>query len=305
MLFGRFKLVDMTERSIFIPALDGYRLAATLFPPAAADNGIVVQINAATGVRREYYHAYARFLASRGFHVVTYNYRGIGDSRDIGWHGAEPSLQDWGEQDLAGVIEWINREYPRHRLVCVGHSGGGQWMGLARNNARVQGQLAISSQSGYWRHFRSRDWPRLLFTWYLLIPLVTRLLGRFPGRLIGSEDLPRGVALNWARWCRNRHYISDRRGNPIREHYHHYRGRLRFYVIDDDRFFAPADAVRALAGYYKNADVQILHVAPADYGVAQIGHFGFFRAGMPAQAWQETADWLREASQPGALQRTG
>jgi predicted alpha/beta hydrolase len=293
------------ERSVFIPALDGYRLAATLFPPTAPDNGIVVQINGATGVRREYYHEYARFLAGRGFHVVTYNYRGIGDSGDIGWHGGEPTLLDWGEKDLAGVIDWIAREFPRHRLVCVGHSGGGQWLGLARNNGRVQAQLAIASQSGYWGHFRPRDWPRLLFIWYLLVPLATRLLGRFPGRLIGSEDLPRGVALEWARWCRNPHYISDRRGRPLREHFHGYRGRLRFYVIDDDRFFAPANAVRALAGFYANADVQILHVTPADFGVAAIGHFGFFRAGMPVPAWQQTADWLWAAAQPDALQRAG
>ncbi|MGH8562350.1 MAG: alpha/beta fold hydrolase, partial [Nevskiales bacterium] len=162
--------MTITERSLSIPALDGYRLAATLFLPTTADNGIVAQINGATGVRREYYRAYAGFLASRGFHVVTYNCRGIGDSRDIGWHGAEPTMRHWGEQDLAGVIEWAAREFPRHRLVCVGHSGGGQWLGLARNNARVQAQLAISAQSGYWRHYRVRDWPRLLFTWYLLMP---------------------------------------------------------------------------------------------------------------------------------------
>jgi predicted alpha/beta hydrolase len=295
----------MTERSISIPALDGYRLAASLFPPTAADNGVVVQINGATGVRRDYYRAYARFLASRGFHVVTYNYRGIGDSRDIGWRGGAATMQDWGEQDIAGVIGWCTHEYPGHRLVCVGHSGGGQWLGLARNNACVRAQLAISSQSGYWRHYRLRDWPRLLFIWYVLVPLAARLLGRFPGRLTGSEDLPKDVALNWARWCRNPHYVSDRRGRALREHFHAYRGRLRFYVIDDDRFFAPADAVRALAGYYENADVQILHVAPADYGLAEIGHFGFFRSAMTEQAWQQTADWLRDAARPDALRLAG
>ena len=297
------KLVGMTERSVSIPALDGYRLTATLFPPTAPDNGVVVQINGATGVRREYYHTFARFLADRGFHVVTYNYRGIGDSRDIGWHGGEPTLRDWGEQDLAGVIEWISHEYPKHRLVCVGHSGGGQWLGLARNNARVRAQLGISVQSGYWRHFRLQDWPRYLFMWCLLMPITTRLMGYFPGRLMGSEDLPRGVALEFARWCRNPHYISDRRGKPVREHFHAYRGRMRFYVIGDDGLFAPAEAVRAVASYYKNADVQILHVAPNDYDQAEIGHFGFFRAGMPEQAWQQTADWLREAAQPNVFQR--
>lgn len=194
----------MTATTISIPALDGYRLAATLFAPTGEGNGVIVQINGATAVRREYYAHYARYLVSRGFHVVTFNYRGIGDSRDIAWHGGEPTMQEWGEQDIAGVIEWITHHYPKHRLVCVAHSGGGQWLGLARNNARVQAQLAISSQSGYWRYYRLRDWPRLLFLWYLLMPLASRVMGYFPGRLIGSENIPKGVALNFARWCPTR-----------------------------------------------------------------------------------------------------
>lgn len=292
----------MTATTVAIPALDGYRLAATVFAPVGEDNGIVVQINGATGLRREFYQGYARYLAARGFHVVTYNYRGIGDSRDIAWRGAEPSMQDWGEKDLAGVTEWIAHRWPKHRIVCVGHSGGGQWLGLARNNARVQAQLAISAQSGYWGHYRPRDWPKLLFLWFLLMPVAARLMGYFPGRLIGSENLPRHVALTFARWCRNRHYISDADGRPIREHFHAYRGRLRFYVIDDDRFFAPANAVRALASYFTQADVQIVHVTPADYDVPAIGHFGFFRDGME-RAWHQTAEWLRDSAFPNALQR--
>jgi predicted alpha/beta hydrolase len=76
---------------------------------------------------------------------------------------------------------------------------------------------------------------------------------------------------------------------------------MRFYVIDDDRFFAPASAVRALAEFYPQADRQILHLIPADYGQHDIGHFGFFREGMSQQAWKETADWLLAAAFPSAL----
>lgn len=296
----------MEERSVSIPAMDGYPLAATLFVPDAAGNGggngVIVQINGATGVLRGYYARYARYLCEKGFHVLTYDYRGVGDSRDPAWAEQEPTMQDWGEKDLAGIIEWTGREFPKLRLVCVGHSGGGQWLGLASNNARVLGQLSISSQSGYWAHFRLRDWPRLLFMWYLLIPLATLLRGFLPGSLIGgSENLPKGIALNWARWCRSRHYICDRRGRPIRRHFESYRGRMRFYVIDDDRFFGPANAVRALAEFFPHADRQILHLIPSDYDQRSVGHFGFFRDTMSRRAWQETADWLHAAAYPGAL----
>lgn len=73
-------------------------------------------------------------------------------------------------------------------------------------------------------------------------------------------------------------------------------------MIDDDPFFAPAAAVRALASYYTQAAVQIIHVTPADFGVAEIGHFGFFREGMAESAWRQSADWLFDAATPNTLQ---
>src|ERR1700730_10557067 len=69
-------------RTVEIPTRDGLRLAASVFEPAgpSADGGVGV-INSATGVPRDYYAPFAAFLASRGFVAVTYDYRGIGDSR--------------------------------------------------------------------------------------------------------------------------------------------------------------------------------------------------------------------------------
>lgn len=287
----------MAERQLTITARDGYRLAATLYSPERVEpRDTLAVINGAIGVGRRYYRFYARFLARRGFHVVTYDYRGVGDSLDSDWKGAAPGLQDWGEQDLAGVIDWACREYPQHRIVCIGHSTGGALLGLANNNAQVWAQLGISAPSAYWGDFRYRDWPRLLFYGYLLVPMVALLLGRFPSHQVDySEDLPRGLAWSWARWSRSPAFVVDRRGQPIREHFHGYRGRLRFYVLDDDRSHAPASAVRALAGYFVNADVQILHVSAQDFGVEAIGHYGFFRPDMPEQAWQQSVDWLLAA----------
>jgi predicted alpha/beta hydrolase len=291
----------MKESIVFIPAMDGLRLSATLFTPAANDNGVIVQVNGAEGMRREYYRPYARFLCGLGFHVVTFNYRGIGESQPED-DGRSMTMKDWGEHDVAGIIEWVTREFPRLQLVCVAHGCGGQLLGLARNNARVCGQLAISSSSGYWRHWPFYAWPRLMLRWFFVVPLLARLAGRLPGRYTGGEALPKAVALSWARWCRNPHYISDRQGNALRAHFHTFRGRMRFYVLADDRIYAPLEAVRALLGYYDGADRQLMHLIPADYGIPAVGHLGFFRETMPEKAWRETADWLVDAAFPSALQ---
>ena len=70
----------MGPTALRIAAADGYALGATLFPPATPNDRVVV-VNAAMGVKRGFYAPFALHLAARGFTVVSYDYRGIGDSR--------------------------------------------------------------------------------------------------------------------------------------------------------------------------------------------------------------------------------
>ena len=62
-----------------LAARDRTKLAATLFEPAAPNGGAIL-INIGTGIPRQFYAAFAGHLASRGFTVLTYDYRGIGGS---------------------------------------------------------------------------------------------------------------------------------------------------------------------------------------------------------------------------------
>lgn len=281
-----------------LETVDGHPLAATLYEPTGTALA-AVQLNGATGAPRRYYAAYARFLASRGFVVLSYDYRGIGDSR---FHAARPEqlrMHYWGSRDLASALQWLHQRHPQLPLLCVGHSVGGQLLGLAPNNHLVSAALAISSQSGYWRHWPLSLQPVMAALWHVVIPAVAAVSGKLPAGLMGPE-LPGGIASEWARWCRNRYYISDELGAPIREHFFGYTGRMRFCAISDDRFYAPPAAVAALAGLYRNADTEVITLRPEDYGCNAIGHFGFFRSTMPERAWTDTATWLRKAAMRAA-----
>lgn len=279
------------------PATDGYPLAGTLHeprtPPVAA-----VLISAATGAPQRYYAAYARYLAQQGFLVLTYDYRGIGGSR---WpairDGAAQRMRHWGERDMAGALQLLAERYPGLPRLAVGHSVGGQLLGLASNNYLVSAQLGIAAQSGYWR-----NWPLRLQAfsgayWHLIVPATLAVFGKLPEWLMGYE-IPAGIGREWARWCRDPSFIVDEAGAAIREHFASYRGRMRFYAIADDQTWAPASAVSALAGFYVNADKDLRWMKPSDHGMKQIGHFGFFRSGAAVSLWRETAEWLREAAQP-------
>ena len=55
----------------------------------------VVLINAATSVRAAYYHRFAAYLRGQGMDVLTYDYRGIGESRPRTLRGFHAGWYDW------------------------------------------------------------------------------------------------------------------------------------------------------------------------------------------------------------------
>lgn len=277
-----------------IPARDGLPLAATVYPAGASSNGIVVQVNPATAVPRKYYDAFARFLAGRGFTVVTYDYRTMGDSQVDAALRNKVRFQDWGELDAPAVLDWVTARFPSHRLAVVGHSAGGQMLGLADNASRIQAVLLVGSQHGWWRHWPLKQALVLASLWYLVLPASVAVLGYFPGRRVGSQDLPGGIAKQWSRWCRNPHYVSDDHGAPWRPFNDRVRARIRLYSFSDDPI-APERAASALLDYYPNATREHLHRTPQELGMKHVGHFGWFRPSTPEPVWAAAADWLEQA----------
>lgn len=272
---------------LVLPARDGVQLAATLFEPAAP-NGAAVLVNAGTGIPRQFYGAFAQHLAAHGFAVLTYDYRGIGQSEAP----RAATMEEWGGIDQPSMIEHLARLAPGSALGLVGHSFGGQVLGLADNIARLDAAVLICSQSGHWRHWPAgRRRLRMLALWWLLIPGLTAMTGRFPGSWIGTADLPANIARSWARWGRSPHYVCDARGRALRPHNDDVTFPLRWMSFSDDPI-APLGAVEALRPYYPNAAVERLHLSPAELGAESVGHFGFFRKSMPRRPWDDVAGWL-------------
>ncbi len=270
-----------------LAARDGTKLAATFFEPSTPNGGAIL-LNSGTGIPRQFYAAFAGHLASRGFAVLTYDYRGIGGSEKP----AGATMEEWGGIDQASMIDHLAALAPGARRALIGHSFGGQVLGLADNIGELAAAVLVCTQSGHWRH-----WPpgkrrlRMLALWWLLIPGLTAMTGRFPGSWVGTADLPAGIARSWARWGRSPHYVCDARGAPLRPHNDEVTFPLRWLSFTDDPI-APHSAVEALRPYYPNACFERLHLSPSDTGVESVGHFGFFRKSMPRRPWDEIADWL-------------
>lgn len=269
-----------------LPARDGYPLGATLYGPPGAPRAALVM--AATGVPQAYYAKFAQYLALRGMRVLTFDYRGIGRSLEGHVRDVAAGMRDWARLDGSAAFDFL--EQSSSRIFLVGHSFGGQAFGLLPGAERAAAGFMVGSQSGYWKH-----WPALGRAWmwpttHVALPLVSRLRGYFPSSRLGfGEDLPRDVAIEWARWCRNPTYLVGDLG--VEKDYARFAAPLRAYAISDDPF-APARAVRALLELYPASRSEMREVHPRELGERSIGHFGFFRERFRDTLWKEAADWL-------------
>ncbi len=135
---------DVFIDDITFPAEDGYALGATLFLPRGAKQHAVL-INSATAVPRKIYRKFATYLAHRGSAVLTYDYRGVGDSRQramIGYNKPK-SLVGFKANDgrLGRARHHRRREVDAH---AVRHAAAE----LCRAFLRRPGARAASQQHG-------------------------------------------------------------------------------------------------------------------------------------------------------------
>ena len=287
---------------ITVPSADGYPLAATLFLPRGAKRHAVL-INSATAVPRKIYRGFAGYLAHRGCAVLTYDYRGIGDSRQKaveGYNqpkslvGFKASMSDWAALDITAAVTWMRERYHNLPLSYVGHSFGGQVLGLLSNNREVSRALLIAAQAGYWKLMASPERYRVYIMFnFVGIPLA-RLLGYAPGWSGIGEDLPKEAFLQWARWVMSPHYLFDERDLAGLRNFSKYQGALRALCLSDDPW-ATRPAIEMLCSGFTSVKPDIVTVTPADIGAARIGHFGFFRPEHRDTLWRGAAEWIQTA----------
>ena len=267
---------------ITLTAQDGYRIGATLFEGGDA----AVLVMPATGVPQSYYGKFATYLAGRGFTVLTFDYRGIGRSLHDDIRKLRARMRDWALLDATAAFAALRPA----KVLVIGHSFGGQAVGLLPEPDRVAAALVVGSQSGYWRHWpawgRAWMWP----VTHVALPVLPRILGYFPGSRLGfGEDLPQGVAIEWASWCRHPRYLVG--ALRVEDRYRRVRAPIRAYAMTDDPF-APPPAVAALLELYPNARGEVRTVHAPELGAKRVGHFGFFREAFRDSLWREAADWL-------------
>lgn len=301
----------MPTEEFTLEALDGRPLAATIHAPLGPPEAAVVVLGA-LGVPHRFYAKLAGWLAERDIAVLTFDYRGVGRSRALPLRKDPATLLEWAQLDASAAIDCAQERWPGTPLWGLGHSFGGQALGLTPRALDLAGAFVVAAGSGDLSLYPAGQRQRFKVRLGLATTVVSTLLGYVPGRLGLGEDLPAGVVRQWAQWCDTPDYVRGALG-IAGTHFHRVDAPMWFYDFTDDSY-APAIAAAALRGWFTRAKVTHRTIAPADLGLAKIGHFGPFRAGATERLWDELLGVITGDERPvlsaqrytaGASERTG
>lgn len=270
---------------------DGHVLQATVHAPAGATAWLL--INSAMGVRRRFYRHLASHLVEQGIGVVTYDYRGMGESMLGGEQAARVRLEHWGREDFPAVLRWLKDRHAPARVTVLGHSVGGQLLGIGPEIREVDALVGVATQSGHWRHWDGLQRAKVFALWYAAVPLLTMGTSRFPSSRLGlGQDIPSGVARQWAEWGRAPEYLRSPGVGPRPQYHDEVRCRLRTYLIADDHL-APERAVLAWHDWFPNAERELVSLGARNAAGRKIGHFGFFDPEVGAGEWPALAQFIQ------------
>jgi len=270
---------------------DGRELAAHWIP--AARRRAVLVINPATGFPQGFYFKLAGYAAERGYDALVYDYRGMGASAPARLAEESCRMSDWGLFDMRTALAAAAERAAGLPVATLGHSVGGQFLGLLKNHQLARAHVQVAASVGYWpweqAPFKYLAW----WFWRVHGPLLLAIKGYVPtGGGWSGLPLPRGVFEEWRRWClRSDHFAPDL-GTYLADNVF---ATIRAPVLNigfSDDPIATRRTVQALFAFFPQVEREARWYSPADIRSARIGHEGFFASRHRDGLWRPTLDWL-------------
>lgn len=272
-------VVEASGSALDFTSADGTALRGTLFLPPSAPWAAVL-VAGGMGVEAAYYAPFARWLAEQGAAALTFDYRGMGRSRNTpSLRGVRADLHLW-TQDQDAALGALADRCPGAPLLLVGNSLGAQLAANLPARDRLRGLVAVSMGSGAVRHlvpaFRNR--ARLFL--HVVAPVASAFAGYFPGARLGMVgDLPHGVMAHWRRWCLSPEYLLSAEGWHAR--YREAPFPLVSLYAADDELLAENGARLMFDAHGQRRHFEVLR-PPAGQ---RLGHLGLFKPRHAATFW--------------------
>ena len=281
----------MNPQPLDLRASDGRKLAAHWFAASRRRGAIVM--NGATGFPQSFYFKLAQYAAERGYDVLLYDYRGMGFSTSGDLAAETTRMSDWGLFDMRAALDVVAERAEGLPVATLGHSVGGQFLGLLRNHALARAHVQIATSVGYWRWERAPFKYLAWWFWRVHGPLMLALKGYIPtGGGWAGLPLPRGVYEEWRRWClRPDHFGPDLSTYLSDNCFAEIRAPVLTVGFTDDPI-ATRRTVEGINRFFPNVQRESRWYSPADAGSKRIGHEGFFSSKHRETLWRPVLDWI-------------
>ena len=282
---------EIVKENIKIECSDKVLIVGTLYFPTNKLKAARM-LAPATGIKRRFYNSFATFLAGNGFAVITFDNRGIGDSLDGHVKNFKASIQDWGELDMTAVFECLKKKFPNCEYHLVGHSAGGQLIGLMPNTNELSSVLNFASSSG---RIKNMSFPFSLtvsFFMQIFIPVNNFLFGYTNTQWMGmGEPLPKNAASQWRKWCSGKGYVQTDFGKAIKTHYYDSVDMPSLWLNATDDDIANDKNVADMLQVFPKLNAKTKTLNPKEYDLKEIGHMKFFSKKNKV-LWKLVLDWL-------------
>ena len=260
-----------------VPTPAGHSITARVFRTDANDVEGVCVIAPATGVAQYLYDDFAHWLTLKGFEVVTYDYDGIGLSVQSHVKHSRSDKLSWANNDSVALLDFVKTRFPQLSLTWIGHSVGTHILGMMPSTKGIDRAISVGAGTGTWWMNAAPTKRVAWFLWYGLVPATVPLLGYFPGnRLKVMCDLPKGVIMQWRRWCLNGDYCIGVEGDWLRQRFARVTCPISCVAFTDDDMMSMAN-VDKLHSFFTGADITKVVVSPEEIGQKRIGHIGWHK----------------------------
>lgn len=283
---------------IEIACSDGYPLAAHLYTPDTPAKAAIM-VGPATGIKKEFYHSLAVFLQTNGYGVITFDNRGINESRRLPISKEPANLIDWGKLDMTAALEELKTRFPNTTYHLIGHSAGGQLVGLMENALEISSIFNVACSSGNLSNMSMGYWFQAKFFMNVFIPINNLIFGHTKSHWVGmGQPLPKKVATQWSNWCNGSGYVATDFGRAISVGEHLYDDieapSIWLWATDDQ--IANLANVKDMVRVFTNSPVEIEKLDPKELGYGEIGHMKFFSSRKKA-LWGRVIEWLEKNNQ--------
>ncbi|NQZ86619.1 MAG: alpha/beta fold hydrolase [Colwellia sp.] len=282
-----------TSAEANIICTDNVTLKATIYTPINDIKGAIL-IGPATGIKQQFYANFAVFLAKNGYGVITFDNRGIGESLIGNINECDASLQCWGEKDMPAVFEQLKKTFPKTKYHLIGHSAGGQLVGLMHNAMEFTSIFNFACSSGQLKNMKKMSLIKAHFFMNCFIPLSNFLFGHTKSQWFGmGEKLPKAAAEQWRTWCNGEGYVKVAFGKTVHKHLYHELSIPSLWVNAVDDEIAIDENVLDMISVFSKLETETLTLSAEDYGLNEIGHMKFFSRKSEI-LWGHALNWLEK-----------